>query len=190
MLATNNKLAADLIQALITVIDDGNCDGVVGRFLGVGNLSREQISALKGLSDKDKDRLIRSGHSLVNITINKRNIAAVCSLLEANKSRDRLIASLVLAHAPQSMLYEYFGTSVSEMARLRRKYGVVEKGGRPPLLTEKEEQTIYAAYKLEVNQFQASCQQYLQAVTCLKIHKQTNIPVGKIYRFIQELDNV
>ncbi len=190
MVNTDNRLASQLIDALIRVIDTGEHNGSLGQFLGVGHLTQDQIAALKNLSNEDKRRLIRSGHSLVNITINSRNIASICSLIDANNQRDRLIEDLIKAHASQAMMYKYFGLSVSDVAQLRRRYGITERGGRPAALTEQEEAKIYSLYKLERNRFHTSNDPNSMPRLYLLLFEQSGIEIVKIYRFIQSFNHV
>ncbi len=186
---TNKAIASDLVEALLEVIASDDFDGQLAKFLGVNNLTPEVIATLKGLSVDDRDRLIRSGHSIMNITINRRNVTSLCSVIDDNKAQKKLISDLVRAGASQSMMFEYFGVSMDEMAKLRRELAITAQGGRPAGLSENEEQTVYALYKVEINRFKQSVEPYPQPRMCLRIHYETGISLPKIYNFIKSLSN-
>ncbi len=184
---TNNSLASGVIEALLEVVATEDYDGQLAKFLGVNKLTAEEIATLQALSANDRKRLIRSGHSIVNITLNRKNVASLLSMINEGTARGDLVSELVKAGAPQSMMFDHFGTSTDEMAKLRRELGMKTQGGRPAGMTEAEEQIVYALYKAEKRRFQGAAESYPEVRMCLRIHYETSVSLTKIYNFIKSL---
>lgn len=145
-------------------------------------LRPEQTEAIRTMTAGDIHEMSLNirGHFL-EVRLDPAAFDAALAMLERRKNDEDLNMALIRAGARYEMMHHFCGMTTDEYARHRRNLDLADGRGRPQIPDEKTQALIWQCWLDSVHETDLK-RRYL------KVHEQTKVPVGTIWKLIDEWD--
>ena len=149
--------------------------------LAAMNIGSAELEALRRLDLGEIAGLSRFSAPCVEARLNRRLYWAMLERVHSDIEDESLKIALMKAHAPVELMRCHFGMSRREYARIRKGLALPSLRGRPPLVDEDLEYSLWQHWRSHCNG-----EGDLSAHTYLEIHQATAVPIRAIWNLVHQ----
>ncbi len=142
------------------------------------NFGPREVEALREMNLGDICYIETLRAHCLKIALNREVYWPMVAHMRNRRKAGELQKELISADAAQDMMQHFYGTGSREYVRLRRMLVVESISGRPPEPNEAETQTLWDAWK---QQIEGREEILLRPEEYLKIHEETGISLRAIW---------
>lgn len=142
------------------------------------NFGPREVEALREMSLGDICYIETLRAHCLKIALNREVYWPMVANMRNRRKAGELQKELISADAAQDMMQHFYGTGSREYVRLRRMLVVESISGRPPEPNEAETQTLWDAWK---QQIEGREEILLRPEEYLKLHEETGISLRAIW---------
>ena len=147
-------------------------------------IRRDQADAIRGMTMEDLQKLsLKIRASVFTITAHPQMLDAALLMLKRQKQEDDIDMALVEAGARYEMMHELAGMTTEQYSKSRRCLGLKDGRGRPHDPSDSEKEEVFVSWQLSADEPDLK-QRYL------KVHEETGIPIGSIWKLVQEWESI
>ena len=147
-------------------------------------IRRDQAEAIRGMTMEKLQKLsLNIRASFFTFHAEPALIDAALLMLKRQEQEEDMDLALVEAGARYEMMRDLGGMTTEQYAKLRRYLGLKDGRGRPHDPTDAEKEEVFISWKLSAEEEDLK-RRYL------KVHEETGIPVGSIWKLVQEWDSI